>query len=68
MGIHPVLDVPRHFVGVKIVEILQDRGREKTILNTDAVTVRLNSSVTEQQAGKDGLRANCDNAFRQGLL
>lgn len=41
MGIYPVLDVSRHFVGVKVVEILEDRGREreKIILNT--VTIRL---------------------------
>lgn len=70
MSIHPVLDVSRHFVGVKIVEILQDRGRERE----DNFKYRysnyktLNISVNEQQAANDGLWANCDTAFSQGLL
>lgn len=29
MSIHPILDVSRHLIGVKIVEILQRREREK---------------------------------------
>lgn len=70
MSIHPILDVSRHFVGVKVVEILQDRGRERE----DNLKYRcsnyktLNISAAEQQAAKDGLWANCDTAFSQGLL
>lgn len=70
MGIHPILDISRHFVGVKIVEILQDRWkrREDNFKYRCSNYETLNLSVTEQQAAKDVLWTNCNIAFSQGLL